>query len=467
MKPLNMKTIPPFALRRMLVVALLPLFAACASTSQPQTVVSVPAAWQNPADGGTVAEADAFWAGFGDSALDALIRDARTRNADLATAVLKLKAASYALGQAELDRRPDVSVSGRVGTSRDLRQNQALGESYNLAASLSWELDLWGKLADQEAAARWRRDASAADLDGVRVALEANVATLYWQLALNDAQVTLAQSDLDTARRTFALVEARYQAGTVSGLDVAQARRSVSQNESALESARLTRGTTQRALNLLFDAPPQQDAIGAAQLPTQQPAVPAGLPSELLARRPDLAASSARLAASFADSEATRKSWLPTFSLTGSVGSTSSTLVDVLSNPVASLGLGLALPFIQWNERELALKVSQNQYEQAVIVHRQTIYTAFSEVENGLATRTQLAGETERLTAQRDDAATAERLTAVRYKAGAVDFETWLNAQNTLRAAERSLLQHRYQQAANLATLYKALGGAAPVVTAQ
>ncbi|WP_255989650.1 efflux transporter outer membrane subunit [Chitinolyticbacter albus] len=449
-----------------LLVALLPLFVACAGNPQPQANVAIPATWQNAGAAGTLAEADIYWASFGDTQLDALLSQARASNADLATAVLKLKAASYALDAAGLDRQPDIDVSGRVSSSRNLRRNEALGENYNVSASLSWELDIWGRLADQQDAARWRRDATEADLNGVRVALEANVATLYWQLALNDAQVTLAEQDRETARKTFALVEARYKAGTVSGLDLAQARRALSSSDSALESARLTRGNTARAFNLLFDTPPQQAAVDAPpRLPELEPVVPAGLPSDLLSRRPDLAASSARLAASFKDTEATRKSWLPTFSLTGSVGSTSSTLVDVLSDPVATLGLGLALPFIQWNERELALKVSQNEYEQAVIAHRQTIYTAFAEVEDALAARGQLDGETARLVAQRDDAATAERLTAVRYKAGAVDFSTWLTAQDTLRAAERTLLQHRYQKAANLATLYKALGGA-PLVAA-
>src|SRR5690606_33183179 len=109
------------------------------------------------------------------------------------------------------------------------------------------------------------------ELEGVRVALEANVATLYWQLALNAQQLALAEADLAIARKTFALVEARYRAGTVSGLDLAQARRSVSESESALESARLNHGNTRRALNLLFDAPPQQDTVAEASLPAQQP----------------------------------------------------------------------------------------------------------------------------------------------------------------------------------------------------
>ncbi|HSC79668.1 MAG TPA: efflux transporter outer membrane subunit [Chitinolyticbacter sp.] len=451
--------------RRTVALAAITTLAACASTSQPQPAISLPAAWQNAGVVGTLTEANGYWASFGDAQLDALLAQARASNADLATAVLKLKAASYALDAAGLDRQPDIDVSGRVSSSRNLRRNEALGENYNVSASLSWELDIWGRLADQQDAARWRRDASEADLNGVRVALEANVATLYWQLALNDALVKLAEQDRETAHKTFALVEARYKAGTVSGLDLAQARRALSSSDSALESARLTRGNTARAFNLLFDTPPQQAAVATPRLPELEPVVPAGLPSDLLSRRPDLAASSARLAASFKETEATRKSWLPTFSLTGSVGSTSNTLVDVLSDPVATLGLGLALPFIQWNERELALKVSQNEYEQAVLAHRQTIYTAFAEVEDALAARGQLDGETARLIAQRDDAATAERLTAVRYKAGAVDFSTWLAAQDTLRGAERTLLQHRYQKAANLATLYKALGGA-PVVAA-
>ncbi|GAA5785000.1 efflux transporter outer membrane subunit [Chitiniphilus shinanonensis] len=444
-----------------LYLAALPLFTACASTGWQAPPIQTPAAWQAAATEGQLADADAFWQGFGDPGLNALIVRARASNADLASAVLKLKQAGYTLEQAQLDRRPDVSVSGKVSANRDLRRNESLGESYNFSAGLSYELDLWGRLADLEDAARWRQGATAADLEGVRVSLEANTASLYWQLALNDAQVSLAERDLDSARKTFDLVQSRYKAGTVSGLDIAQARRAVSQQESTLASAQQTRNATRRTLALLFDVPPETDLGTTPELPRSTlPQVPAGLPSQLLARRPDLAASEARLKASFADTEAQRKSWLPTFSLTGSVGSASSTLVDVLSNPVAALGLGVALPFVQWNEREVALKVSRSDYELAVIAHRQTIYRALGEVEDALDARTRLEGDTERLQAQRDDAATAERLTGVRYRAGAVAFDTWLSAQDTLRAAERALLLHDYERAANLATLYKALGGA-------
>ncbi|TJZ73519.1 efflux transporter outer membrane subunit [Chitiniphilus eburneus] len=439
----------------------LPLFTACASTQWSAPPVTTPVAWEAAATDGELASADAFWQAFDDPGLAALIARARASNADVASAVLRLKQAGYALEQAQLDRLPDVSASGRISANRDLRRDQSLGESYNASLSMSYELDLWGRLADQESAARWRQGATAADLEGVRVSLEANTASLYWQLALNNAQVALAERDLDSARKTFALVESRYKAGTVSGLDIAQARRAVSQQESTLAASQQTRNATRRALALLFDVPPETGLDTTPTLPRANlPEVPAGLPSQLLARRPDLAASEARLKASFADNEAKRKSWLPTLSLTGSVGSSSSSLVDVLSNPVAALGAGLALPFIQWNEREVALKTDRADYELAVIAHRQTIYRALGEVEDALDARTRLTGDTARLVAQRDDAATAERLTGVRYRAGAVAFDTWLSAQDTLRAAERTLLQHDYERATNLATLYKALGGA-------
>ncbi|UXY14347.1 efflux transporter outer membrane subunit [Chitiniphilus purpureus] len=444
-----------------LSLAALPLLAACAGAIKEAPVPTLPAAWQAPAEPGALAAADDFWRGFGDPQLDALLARARSDNADLASAALKLRQAGYALTQTRLDQRPDVGVSGKVGSSRELRHNRDLGESYGVSAALSYELDLWGRLDDLESAARWRETASAADLQGVRISLEANLASLYWQLALNDAELALAEADLGSAQQTLALVQSRYQAGTVSGLDLAQARRTHSQAESTLATTVATRDATRRALTLLLDVPPQTALGVMPALPqVQWPTVPAGLPSQLLARRPDLAASQARLAATLVDTEARRKQWLPTLSLTGSLGSTSSALADLVANPVAALGLGLTLPFVQWNEREVALKVSRADYELAVIAHRQAIHQALREVEDALATRSQLAADSERLQLQRDEAATAERLTGVRYRAGAVALDSWLSAQETLRAAERALLQHRYRRAANLATLYKALGGA-------
>jgi outer membrane protein TolC len=191
------------------------------------------------------------------------------------------------------------------------------------------------------------------------------------------------------------------------------------------------------------------------------PAIPAGLPAGVLARRPDIRAAELRLRANLADIDATRASYLPTFSLTGSLGGSSVALRDLLANPVATLGLGLTLPFLNWTERDLTIRTSEADYEAAVVNFRQTLYQAFADTENALSARTRRAERDLRLQAALDAARAAEQIYETRYRAGAVDLQSWLDSQETRRTAELNLLENRLEEIRAMITLYQALGGSA------
>ena len=355
---------------------LLAMLTACASPTWQAPTLATPQQWQTaPTQANqltTLASSDSeFWAGFADEQLVALQSIAAAQNADLALAAIRLRKAGYAVDKSGLDRQPNVSVGLNKGASWELDPVRYRGESTSANIGVSWEIDLWGKLVDQQQAARWREQASVAEQEAMRQSVMASVATAYWTIARDQNALVLAQDDLQRARSTQTMVERRYKAGVVSGLDLTQARSNTLQQENNLSKAKLALNKSQWQLGVLLNQTPESTAGTTATLPAVYPTIPAGIPADVLNRRPDLAAATAKLQASFADQQATRKSWYPTLSLTGGVGTSSQELANFLLNPVASLGAGLTLPFIQFNEMALSNKTNAADYEATVIEYRQ------------------------------------------------------------------------------------------------
>ncbi|WP_051534820.1 TolC family protein [Deefgea rivuli] len=438
------------------------LLTACASPQWQAPPVDLPQQWQaTAANAATAAKSDqAFWLGFADEQLLALQKTASERNADIAVAAIRLRKAGFVVTQRGLDRTPNVSANANGSAAWELDPSRYRGDNYGANVGVSWEIDLWGKLADQQQAARWRERASAADLAAMQQSIMTSVASTYWTIAREQDGLKLAQNELQRAKDTQTIVERRYSAGVVSGLDLTQARSSTLQQENQLSQAQLTLAKSQWQLGLLLDQPPQSTLGAAAVLPSLYPEIPAGVPADILNRRPDLAAATAKLQASFTDQQVVRKNWYPTLSLTGGLGTSSQDLINLLSNPVATLGAGLSLPFIQFNEMELANKTSAADYEQAVIEYRQKLYVSLQEVETALANVAHLKAELPRMQALADETKKAEQQTQLRYQAGSMAFDSVLNARTRRQAADHALLLHRYQLAVASVEVYKVLGGA-------
>ncbi|KVE32735.1 RND transporter [Burkholderia sp. TSV86] len=430
---------------------------AASPSDAPQTASAAPAA-----SAASTATATAnWWRSFDDPVLGQLIDDALRTNNDLAAAAIRVYRARLQAGLADTNLTPNVTLGATGGVSRTLDTHQ-MGRSSGLAGTLNYELDLWGRLAALRDAARWEADATAADRDAAKLSLIGTTAALYWQIGYLNQQIAFADANIAYAERTLALVRSRHAAGAVSGLDVAQAEQSLSAQRAAQTQLIQQRTENRHALAILFDRPPQAPAAEPAALPNAPlPAVPAGLPAELLGRRPDLRAAELRLRESLANVDATRTSFYPTFTLTGNVGTSSASLERVLANPIATLGLGLALPFVQWNTMQLQIKVSQTQYEEAVVNFRQKLYTALSEVENALSARVQLDRQAQQRTLSLAQAQRAETLARIRFEAGATGVQPWLDQQQRLRDAQSAAALNRLDRLNNQMNLYKALGGAA------
>jgi NodT family efflux transporter outer membrane factor (OMF) lipoprotein len=437
---------------------------ACAPlNNRPASAVALPEQWSQPTAAIAVEEGSRqdWWKNFNDPKLNALIDQALQNNSDLAIAALRVQRARLRATKAGAGRFPTLSVSANAKTTRTL-ETRATTRNNDITGTVSYELDLWGRAARAHDAARWEAQATEFDRAAARLSLIGTVATFYWELTYLNQKIKFDEENLADAEKTGALVRARYTAGIVSKLDLANTETSLADQRAAHSQLQQTRTEKRHALTIVLNRPPETPLIESERLPeTPLPAVEAGLPTDLLGRRPDLSAAEYRLRAKFSSVSAERLGLYPTFSLTASLGSASKSLARVLQNPIATLGANLILPFLQWPDKQLALKVSQNEYEEAVVKFQTTLYTALGEVENALSARMQLLEEAKYRQIAFEQARQAETLAQARFRAGVTDVQPWLEAQGRRRNAQDTLQLNRRNQFINQATLYKALGGAA------
>ncbi|MFV5403741.1 MULTISPECIES: efflux transporter outer membrane subunit [unclassified Acinetobacter] len=408
---------------------------------------------------------DQWWTLFRDSQLNNLVNEVLAANSDLAVAGINLQQARIQARQTQSQQGVRIGDAGlTTRRSFDLENGDSssgFGINY---PGLSYELDLFGKLANQTEAARWEALASEEDLQATAQSLIGTTAQLYWQLAYLNERYSVVQQNLATAQRTYDLVNVQYRAGAVSGLDLTQAEQAIQSQQATLSQIAQQRVETRTALAVLLNIPVQQLSLQEPQrLPNiALPAIEAGLPASLLARRPDLRATELRLRRALANKDANKASYYPSISLTGSLSTgvgSSTSLSDALKNPVATLGAGLSLPFLQWNDMKRDLQVNELEYEKAIIQYRQTIYQAFADVENALSNRTELTKQVALQQRNVELAERTERLTEVRYRNGAIALKNLLDAQETTRNARLALVQTRQNQYNAYVTLMQALGG--------
>ncbi|MDQ8997076.1 efflux transporter outer membrane subunit [Acinetobacter soli] len=405
--------------------------------------------------------ADRWWTLFGDTQLNQLVDQVIAKNTDLAVAGITLRQARLKAGLAADQQGPRVNSSVSTSQNIDVNSGDRSSNGLSLNAGVSYELDLFGKLARQTEAAKWEALATAQDLQATAQTLIGTTTKLYWQLAYLNESLSTAQQSLAASEKLYSLVNTQYQAGAVSGLDLTQAEQSVQSQKANLSQIQQSLVETRTALAVLLHIPIQQLNIQEPQrLPqVNLPQIQAGLPASILSRRPDLRAAELRLRETLATKDATVASYYPSISLTGSLGSSSTSLTELIKNPVLALGANLSLPFLQYNDMKKNIAISQLDYEKAIIQYRQTLYQAFADVENALSARTELNQQVQFQQRNLELAEKAERLTDVRYRNGAIALKNVLDQQQTTRTARLSLVNTKQSQYNAYVTLMQALGG--------
>ena len=435
--------------------------------------IETPATYRSAAPQASAASlADVQWFDlFRDDTLTQLVKSALQENFEVRIAAQRVLQARAAYGITRGSQLPSVDVSAgvtaarssQVGANRGIPAGVDTDVSYTQAGfSLGWELDVWGRLRRLSEAARARYLATEEARRGVITTLVADVSENYLALRGLDLELEIARRTRDVANDNLRLTEARRASGVASALDVRQAEQLLFTATGQIASIEREIALSENALSLLLGhAPgdiPRGRPLEALQAP---PAVPAGLPSALLERRPDIRGAEQELIAANAQIGAAKAEYFPRISLTGFLGGQSRALTDLLSGParLASVGVGAAAPVFNAGRTRNNVRLAEAIHGEAIVNYQRVIYTAFRDVSDGLAAYTKT---TEQRTQQEQlvqALSESARLATQRYQGGLDSYLPVLDAQRNLIGGELELARLRQQELSSLVQLYRALGG--------
>lgn len=420
--------------------------------------VQVPESWQQTHLTGNVS-IDPWWYRFNDDKLNQYIDQVLKTNNDLTLATFTLKKARLEMGLSNDDLYPQFGSTTSAGVSKPLDGSSST-ESYSTGLSVSYQLDLWGKIGADVDQAKWSTYARLEDREATAQSLVATTASLYWQIGYLKQRIALSQSNINDAKTTLDLVEQQYKLGAVDQLDVLEAQRSLASLQARDSQFQQELVEANNAFAILFDQPPLDMTANVNTLPEMDmPQVAAGVPADLLIRRPDVKAAIYEIKSALANKDSADLDYLPELTLTGALGGSSQALKDLLSDPIGSLGADLTLPFLEWSDMQDNKEIAELDYQSSIVSYRQVLYTAFEDVENALSAREQLLYQRARLQEQYDAAQQSEAIYAARYQYGSTTIMDYLDSQENTRDAQASLLENRYNQFLTQVTLYQSLGG--------
>jgi len=440
------------------------MLAGCATTAtsaRPQ--VPLPATWQEPIAAAAEPPAAAWWRRFNSAQLETLVAEALAASPDLAAAAEKVVQAEGQVRQSGASLFPALNLSGSTGRSRSEPHGGAASESDStrLSLSASYEVDVWGRIAAGVTAAEASLAVAHYDYEAARLSLVAAVANAYFQTLALRERLAIARENLAIAERVLRIVEARYRNGAASALDLTRQQTAVLTQRSALLPLEVQERQTLAALAILLGRVPQGFALeGETFAQVGIPAVAPMLPSELLLRRPDLARAEALLAAADANVAAARAALLPTFSLSASAGVASSALLSLsAATTTYALSASVVQSLFDGGRLRAQVQISESRRRELVENYRSAILTALKEVEDALGNAARNAHQEEAQQQIVEHARRTLRLAELRYREGADELLSVLDAQRSLFQAQDSLVQLRLSRLGAALDLYKVLGG--------
>jgi NodT family efflux transporter outer membrane factor (OMF) lipoprotein len=422
--------------------------------------VEVPAQWKEAGDWVVAQPKDAapkgkWWEAFEDPVLNSLEEQVEVSNQTLAATEARYRQSRAAVQQARSQLFPT------LGGSADASRAKNTGNRYSATLDAGWEVDLWGRIRRLVESARAGEEASAADLEAAKLSLQAELATSYFQLRVTDVGRDLLDDIVKAFQSSYTVTQNRYRAGVAGKVDVVQAETQLLSTQAQVIDLRASRASLEHGIAILVGKAPAAFSIEPAKLAARIPEVPAALPSTLLERRPDIAAAERRMAAANAQIGVAEAAYYPALSLTGSAGFASSSLASLFSAPSQfwSIGAGLAGTILDFGGRSAAVASSRAAYDEAVANYRETVLTAFRDVEDNLASAHWLAEESkvqqEAVRAARESVA----LTTNQYRSGTVGVLNLVVVQAAQLNEERSNVSLLGRRLATTVALIRAMGG--------
>ena len=408
-----------------------------------------------------------WWETFGDAQLNALIEQIDISNQNVRAAEARFRQARALVQQARAGLFPSVTGtasatrSGSGGGSSTTNRAGGTANNYNLALDATWEADVWGRVRKTVESNAAGAQASAADLETARLLAQAELALNYFQLRVLDAQQQLLDDSVAAFQKSLDVTRNRYNVGVAGKVDVVQGETQLKSTQAQAIDIGVQRAQLEHAIAILIGKPPAEFALARIALDVAIPSVPLGLPSELLERRPDIAAAERRVAAANAQVGVAQAAFFPALTLSASGGFQSSSLAQWLTLPSRfwAIGPAIAQSIFDAGLRRALTAQAIALFDANVAAYRQTVLGGFQEVEDNLAALRSLEQEAN----VQDGAVQAARqsvdLTLNQYKAGTVSYLNVVTVQTAWLANERTAVGIRGQRLAATVTLVKALGG--------
>lgn len=419
----------------------------------------------------------AWWELYGDGELNALVGRLNVSNQNLAASEAQYRQARALLRSGRAAFFPTLSTSagvtraGQGGGDSTLRtsdgiaigggSSSSISKSYDLSLNASWELDVWGKLRRGLESNRAAFEASAADLAAVRLSLQSELVQSYLQLRVLDEQQRLLDATVAAYQRSLRLTENQYRAGIVPRSDVAQALTQLRSTEAQAIDLQWQRAQLEHAIAVLIGVPPSEVSIARRESLPTLPEVPVSVPSQLLERRPDVAAAERRVIAANAEIGVVKAAWFPDLTLSATGGYRGSSFADWINLPNRfwSVGPQLALTLFDGGQRSAENERVEAAYDQTVAQYRQAVLDSFREVEDYLVQQRVLGREADVQNQALESARESLRLIENQYRAGTVDYNSVVNVQATALNNERNALTLLGSRLTASVQLIAALGG--------
>jgi len=464
-------------MRKLSILGFAFLLAGCTGLKPDYTkpAIDLPAGWRDaPADGVRARDAR-WWKVYGDPVLDSLIDEALAHNANVMLAIARVDEARAALSVTSADQRPQINANANRSRTRVSQRGstplpQGVNPEFNdtrVAAGVSYEIDLWGRLRNATQAAHADLLATEAARETVLITLTSDVAQSYFSLRAFDEQLAATRRSLAARTEALGMQKRRFEVGDISEFDYRQLEADVAAERALMPTLEQQRALQENALAVLLGKSPRaiyEGALEAGSDPegrTVAIVVPAGLPSDLLLRRPDLVQAEQTLIAANARVAVARAAYFPTLSLTGYLGSESVALSDLFTGPAGIWQAALAAgqPIYAGGRIDAQVQVAGARERQALAQYQLAIQNAFREVRDALVSqakaRERLEAESDRVAALR----TTLRFARLRYQNGMTGQLEVLDAERNLLAAEQNRIDALRAQRAAIADLFKALGG--------
>lgn len=410
-----------------------------------------------------------WWRRFDDATLNALVEEALTYNRDIAAAIARVDYARAQLGVARAELFP--LINGQAEGTQTWIDNTKIKSGteapFSAGFGATWELDLWGRLRNAREAARYQLLATEAAQRGVQLSVAGQTANAYFLLLSLDLQQATAERTVKTREDALNIYTARYEQGLINELDLSRAKTEVETAKTALYQTRISRDAAESALATLVGRSPREIMDGTMPrgksleaIPTP-PVIPAGVPSDLLERRPDIQQAERNVQSADANIGVARAAWFPTISLTGLFGVVSPELHSLMSNPLQtwSYGGSATVPLVDFGRVRYNVEAAEARQREALASYEKTVQSAFQDMRDALTRQAEISNVVSSLERSVKELRLSADLARLRYDNGYSSYLEVLDAERSLFDSELQLASARGERLTSIVNVCLALGG--------